>query len=519
MMDKFEDKKILKTVLVSLLAIILGVGVSYAFYAAIINGNETETTLKLEAGVLSIKYDGGDEIVAKGFLPDSDEPFATKSFTLTGNNESDLNMPYKLSLVIDANTFNAGSLYYELSGNNLANDGDILVNKKGIISGSVIDLGKGYFAPGATNAIHSFLINFYFPDDGTDQSDEMNAEFRAHIKVEGAKITDSAFDVLISQSSSNAATSPTFNGPLNRADVEKIIFKNNVEIDNNAIDFWDVSVSGNGNIMAYTMDEDSNGLYELYIGQDGGVIANSDGAYLFANYTNLKEMDLTYLNTSKITNMTWMFSSNAATSIIGLNNFDTSNVTDMFAMFASDKATSLDLSSFNTYKVTNMAYMFTGSAATDVNLSNFNTSRVTTMASMFYQSKAITLELDNFDTSNVTDMSYMFSSSLVTKITGLNKFNTSKVTNMYLMFGLVKATSLDLSSFDTSNVTNMGYMFTGCSTPVLDLSSFNTSKVTNMDGMFASSSSTTGYARNSEEAAKFNASSNKPSGLTFVVKS
>jgi len=40
-----------------------------------------------------------------------------------------------------------------------------------------------------------------------------------------------------------------------------------------------------------------------------------------------------------------------------------------------------------------------------------------------------------------------------------------------------------------------------------------------MNFMFESSKATIGYARSQEDAARFNASSNKPSGLTFVVKS
>ena len=77
---KIKNNKVLIIVLISFLAIILGVGISYAFYAAIIKGNETSTTLQLEAGTLSINYDGGGTIIAKGFLP-GDQPFATKTFT------------------------------------------------------------------------------------------------------------------------------------------------------------------------------------------------------------------------------------------------------------------------------------------------------------------------------------------------------------------------------------------------------------------------------------------------------
>ena len=615
-----EKQKIIKIILISLLTIILGIGVSYAFYAAIINGNETTTTLQLEAGVLSIKYDGGDIIEADGFLPGS-EAFATKTFTLTGNNDSELNMPYNLSLIIDENTFNEGSLSYRLSGVNTSNNGDILLEGNKTISGESMNLGKGYFAPGATNAVHTFVIKFYYPDDGTDQSDEMNASFKAHIKVEGARITDKGFDVLIAQNNAYSTTSKAFNGPITKEQVEKIVIKNTNEVPSNAIASWDVSVAGNGSIMAYTLDEDNDSLYELYIGQDNGVIVGSNASYLFGYYKKLESIDLTNLKTSKVTNMRYMFHSSTVT-ILDLSSFDTSKVTNMYMMFCQSAATSLDLSSFdtsnvtdmsgmflyssateikgltkfNTSKVTDMSSMFVYSKATSLNLSNFDTSNVTNMYDMFLGSAATNLDLSNFDTSKVTNMSAMFKYSSATEIKGLNKFNTSNVTDMSSMFdgseatilvlsgfdtsnvtsmswmfAQIKATSLDLSSFDTSNVTNMGsmfrssaateiikgldkfdtsnvtnmsYMFSGTGVTSLDLSNFNTSNVTNMSRMFRQSkiitldlssfdtnnvtdmsymfqnaSTTTGYARTQTDADKFNASSNKPSGLTFVVKS
>lgn len=188
MINKIKENKHLRVVLIIISAIILGAGVSFAFYAAIINGNETSTTLTLEAGTLSINYDGGDEIIAKGFLPGSD-PFASKSFTLTGNNDSKLYMPYTISLVVDLNTFNNGSLKCKLTGYNDSNDGEIALDSSNFINGSIVELGKGYFEPGATNAVHTYRVDFYFPDDGTDQSDEMKSQFQAHIKIEGAKIS------------------------------------------------------------------------------------------------------------------------------------------------------------------------------------------------------------------------------------------------------------------------------------------------------------------------------------------
>lgn len=186
--EKIGNNKVLKIVLVSFLAIIVGIGISYAFYAAIIKGNETSTTLQLEAGTLSINYDGGDTIIAKGFLP-GDQPFATKTFSLVGNNDSDLYMPYTVSLVVDANTFNSGSLRYSFSGKKSSDNGKIIGNVRNIVTGNVIELGTGYFEPNANDVDHTYTLELYFPDDGTDQSDEMNAIFEAHIKIEGAKIT------------------------------------------------------------------------------------------------------------------------------------------------------------------------------------------------------------------------------------------------------------------------------------------------------------------------------------------
>ena len=92
------------------------------------------------------------------------------------------------------------------------------------------------------------------------------------------------------------------------------------------------------------------------------------------------------------------------------------------------------------------------------------------------------------------------------------------IVSMSYMFEGSQAISFDLSSFDTSNVKHMKWMFSGSAATSLDLSSFDTSSVTNMNGMFSSSVTTTGYARTCEDAAKFNASSSKPSWLTFTVK-
>ena len=90
-------------------------------------------------------------------------------------------------------------------------------------------------------------------------------------------------------------------------------------------------------------------------------------------------------NTSKLTNMGYMFSYCSGLTSLDLSSFDTSNVTSMYYMFNNcNKLTSLDLSNFNTSKVTdifNMFYRCSGLISLD--LSNFNTSNVIYMNGMF----------------------------------------------------------------------------------------------------------------------------------------
>ena len=217
-----------------------------------------------------------------------------------------------------------------------------------------------------------------------------------------------------------------------------------------------------------------------------------------SNVTNMRNMfdcsqattlDLSNFDTSKVTDMTLMFFESAATTL-DLSSFDVRNVTDMSYMFYYSQATKIIFGdNFNTSKVTNMTSMFSNSKATVLDLSNFDTRNVTDMNTMFSNSKATKIIFgDNFNTSKVTNMSQMFSSSKVTEL-DLSNFDTSNVTDMNAMFQFSKIKSLDLSSFNTSKVTNMSYMFNTSEIISIDLSSFDTSNVTNMYGMFNESAS------------------------------
>ena len=196
------------------------------------------------------------------------------------------------------------------------------------------------------------------------------------------------------------------------------------------------------------------------------------------------------LNTSEVTDMSYMFSNCLSLESLDLSSFNTAKVTNMKSMFSyCSKLTSLNLSNFNTAKVTNMERMFQNcSKLESLDLSSFNTAEVTTMFWMFYECsslKYLTLS-SNFNTPKVTNMGGMFNSCSSLTSIDLSSFNTAKVTNMdYMFHHCSQLTSLDLSNFNTAEVTSMSNMVSSCSSLTsLDLSNFNTAKVTDMGHMF-----------------------------------
>ena len=286
------------------------------------------------------------------------------------------------------------------------------------------------------------------------------------------------------------------NTSIQRQNIDNVTFVDNIPedvYDKNTDTYkdstaWDASQMQDNSIIAW-YDTNTNGTVKVYIGSNDEIFGNVDSCYLFAHIGYASKCTATetitninLLNTSNVTNMSYMFENTGCTAMANLDlgeKFDTSNVTTMERMFWK--------TGYN--------------AMTNFNLGeNFDTSNVTTMRNMFSnigQMKMTSLDLgEKFDTSNVTDMYGMFANAGEEAMTSLDlgeKFDTSKVTTMNGMFSYTGAdvmTSLDLGDkFDTSSVTDMSNMFeyTGYTAmTTLDLGDkFDTSSVIDMQSMFA----------------------------------
>ena len=168
---------------------------------------------------------------------------------------------------------------------------------------------------------------------------------------------------------------------------------------------------------------------------------------LYSFFGNLRKLEtitgLEYLNTEKVTDMSYMFFACSKLTSLDVTNFNTENVKNMVRMFYNCSAlTSLDVTNFNTMNVTNMRFMFYGcSSLTSLDVTKFNTEKVTNMNRMFYNcSKLTSLDVTNFNTENVTNMSYMFSScSALTTIYASDEFVTTNVeTGSNMFFNCIK---------------------------------------------------------------------------------
>ena len=189
--------------------------------------------------------------------------------------------------------------------------------------------------------------------------------------------------------------------------------------------------------------------------------AVTDMSYMFYYCTHLASIDVSGFNTANVTNMQCMFFYCHELAYLDLRNFNTANVANMQSMFAGcNKMSSLNLSTFNTANVADMDYVFQGcTELSNLNMKNINTSNVTSMTGMFWNCSSLTsLDLSSFNTSGVVYMGNMFRgcSELTTIYVG-DGWNTSAVDFSSMMFlDCLKIKGSQGTTYD-ANYTNKAY--------------------------------------------------------------
>jgi hypothetical protein len=180
------------------------IGLSFAFFTSNLEGTESESTIITSSGTLSISYAEGDGSISIGNVYPREEAWLTKTFTLTGNNTTNLNMNYSVSLSIEENGFSSGDLTYSLTSEE-AESGTVIEDKTDKSIGGVGNqtIGYGQFVKG-TNITHTYTLSIYFKDNGKNQNASQGAVFSGKIVVNEAGTGD--IPILPPDGWENAAT-------------------------------------------------------------------------------------------------------------------------------------------------------------------------------------------------------------------------------------------------------------------------------------------------------------------------
>ena len=497
--------------IVGIVLLVLSIAGSLAYYI----WSSSTTSISGNLCLPEIYFTGGTTINSKLKPVSSKEEGLIKEIEVnlhkTCNNDTAV-MNLYLSLDLLPTALQENTFVYELyNGNNERISSGNFSNKK---QGDIITLAENEIV---TSNVSIYTLYIYIDGNRDNPITMTNQNFRFNIYGEGTGAIYKE-NVIQNETTQPSSSSSTFlNTEVLRNQIESITIEKNNIVPNDAKYSKDISSKQDGSVMLWYTDKDNNSLYEVSIGSENGSLeANTNGSGMFSYLDNVDTLDLTGLDTSNMTSMSYMFYNSNSLKSINLSNFNTSKLLYANNMFnGCTSLESLDLSNFNTSKVTNFSNMFrdcqkmkeinlsnfdTSSATTFANLfhncsslttldlSSFNTNKVTYMGSMFYNCSSLTsLDLSNFNTSNVINMGYgMFYNCKSLKELDLSNFDTKKVIDFSDMFnGCSSLENIELSSFDTTNATNMANMFYNCkSLKQLDLSSFNTSKVTNMSKMF-----------------------------------
>lgn len=237
-----SDKTRLSIIIVFISMILIMVGATYAYFTASTTGGETASTINTTAGKMTIAFSNSSgNITLDNIYPKSDA-WATKTFVLTGNNNTDLDMIYKLSLVVNNNTFSANALTYQLTATNTSSNGEV-VTSSGYLNNSNVNLGTGYFKTGS-NLKHSYTLKIYFKKTSENQNVDQQKSFAGYVKIEA---TDQ-MEYSMLDGAGQSLTNGLFN-LRSSADISKF---QNVTVDGVELDSNYYSVTSGSTIIKFT---------------------------------------------------------------------------------------------------------------------------------------------------------------------------------------------------------------------------------------------------------------------------
>ena len=132
-----------------------------------------------------------------------------------------------------------------------------------------------------------------------------------------------------------------------------------------------------------------------------------------------------------------------------------------------------DVSNLDTSKFTDMSYMFFYcTSISNIDVSRWNVGNVTSMQGMFYGCTSLkSLNIEGWNTSSVSNMSNLFNGCKSLTSLNVNNWDVSNVSNVSGMFdGCLSLKSINLSNWDTRSIKDMSFFFRGSGDLIVDMS-------------------------------------------------
>ena len=195
-MNEGKGNNVLLVIVAIATLLVAVIGATFAFFTAIVSGQEETETMRINSGTIGTEFVGGSAISQLAAQP-QEEPLGEKEFTLTGVTKTDAKITYKLGLVVSKNSFVPGALKYKLSHHEDSTDTEHMapeIELTDIPVGGVENLGEGIFQgpiPVEEPIVHKYVLGIYFPETGVDQNDNQEKELNAHIKIDDPTTTTS----------------------------------------------------------------------------------------------------------------------------------------------------------------------------------------------------------------------------------------------------------------------------------------------------------------------------------------
>ncbi len=199
-----------------------------------------------------------------------------------------------------------------------------------------------YYTYIGENESREFNLLLYLNESTPPTPDVMNASYQSKVTIQANYVNEE--DVIEQQKP--YITKIVFENSLQEKAGENIIFRSKY------------GLYGMDNIMNYL--EKENDGYTLYIQGNQKIALPENSSGLFAEFYSLESIEgLEYVDTSKVKDMSSLFSSCPKLTTLDLSSFNTDNVENMRGMFYGCRnLKNLNISSFNTNNVTDIRYLF-----------------------------------------------------------------------------------------------------------------------------------------------------------------